>query len=77
MKKIAERERDFSPSSRTSHESALRDDPTVPLARMMLANVLEKAELPRRKANATPQCSPGPRMGGCMTWIPCPTIRSR
>ena len=42
---IAERERDFSPSSWDSLESALRYEPTVPLARMMLANVLEKEEL--------------------------------
>ena len=37
------RERDF--GSRESLESALRYNPTVPLARMMLANVLEKEEL--------------------------------
>lgn len=45
LRQIAERERDFLPSSRESLESALRYDPTVPLARMMLANVLEKEEL--------------------------------
>ena len=44
-RQIAERERDFSPSSRESLESALCYDPTVPLAQIMLANVLEKEEL--------------------------------
>jgi hypothetical protein len=44
-RQIAERERDVSPSIRESLESALRYDPTVPLARMMLANLLEKEEL--------------------------------
>ena len=47
LRRIAERERDLLPSSRESLESALRCDPTVPLARMMLANVLEKEELAR------------------------------
>jgi hypothetical protein len=45
LRQIAERERDFLPSGRESLESALRYDPTVSLARMMLANVLEKEEL--------------------------------
>jgi hypothetical protein len=35
---------------RASLESALRYDPTVPLARMMLANVLEKEELAKEAA---------------------------
>jgi hypothetical protein len=77
LRQIAERERDFLPSGRESLESALKYDPTVPLARMMLANVLEKEELPTRQANATPRYSPGPRIGGGMTWTVCPrTIRS-
>ena len=45
LRQIAERERDFFPGSPESLESALRYDPTVPLARMMLANVLEQEEL--------------------------------
>jgi WD40 repeat protein len=43
LREVAERERDF--GSRESLQSALQYDPTVPLARMMLANVLEKEEL--------------------------------
>ena len=49
LRQIAERERDFLPSSRRSLESALRYDPTVPLARMMLVNVLEKEELAKEE----------------------------
>ena len=47
VRQVAERERDF--GSRASLESALRYDPTVPLARMMLANVLEKEELAKEE----------------------------
>jgi hypothetical protein len=49
LRQIAERQREFSPSSRESLESALRYDPTVPLARMMLANVQEKQEFAKEE----------------------------
>jgi hypothetical protein len=49
LRQIAERERDFLPSSREGLESALRYDPTVPLARMMLASVLEKEEVAKEE----------------------------
>ncbi|MCY2991069.1 MAG: WD40 repeat domain-containing protein [Planctomycetota bacterium] len=49
LRQVAERERDFLPSSRASLGSALKYDPSVPLARMMLANVLEKEELAKEE----------------------------
>ena len=42
-------ERELNLGSRESLESALKYDPTVPLARMMLANVLEKEELAKEE----------------------------
>ena len=50
LRQIAERERDF--GSRASLESALKYDSTVPLARLMLANVLEKGELAKKDGNS-------------------------
>ena len=47
VRQVAERERDF--GSRESLESALKYDTTVPLARMMLANVMEKEELAKEE----------------------------
>jgi hypothetical protein len=43
-RQIAERERDSEPLSREAIESALRYDPSVPLAHVLLAEVMEKEE---------------------------------
>ncbi|MBU6179693.1 MAG: hypothetical protein KGR69_08500, partial [Verrucomicrobia bacterium] len=53
LRQIAERERDFEPPSRAAIESALRYDPSLPLAHILLAEAIEKAPSPTKGSEAS------------------------